>query len=189
MPPIDRRTLLSTFGVAIAAPLLTTGQTAQSTSATRTVAMVPPGGNRFPYALTAMNASSACKLTADDSAGGCSAFELVSPTHQGPGLHVHSREDEWYYVLAGEFLFDVGEHRYVLPVGACVFAPRDIPHRWATNSATDGRILLVCQPGGFEKFFDALSQIPMNTNDADMKAMSELMKRFGLTPLGPPIFV
>lgn len=189
MAIIDRRSLLSAFGVASMAPLLTSARAPQSAAAaSRQVAVVTPGGNRFPYSVAAVNTAAACKVTAEDSAGGCSAFELVTPSHGGPGLHVHHREDEWYYVLAGQFLFDVGDQRHELSVGASIFAPRDITHRWANSGTSDGRLILVCQPGGFEKFFDELAKIPLNPNDAAMKAMQELAKRFGMEMLGPPIF-
>jgi mannose-6-phosphate isomerase-like protein (cupin superfamily) len=188
MQRLNRRTLLSAFGVASMAPLLTSGCLHASTS-TRRVAVVQRGGNRFPYSTESMQKGAACRLTADDSAGGCSAFELVALARGGPGLHVHHREDEWYYVLAGNFLFDAGQDRYELPAGASIFLPRDIPHRWANTSVTDeGRLILVCQPGGFEKFFEELGKLPMAPTGAELKLLHELHERFGMEMLGPPIF-
>jgi quercetin 2,3-dioxygenase len=130
-----------------------------------------------------------CKATAEDTAGGLSAFELAVPARGGPGLHVHHREDEWYYVVEGTFLFDAGDERHELRTGASIFLPRDISHRWANSSTSgQGRLLLVNQPGGFEKFFDELGKLPRNMTDADMKVMDELAGRFGMEMLGPPIF-
>jgi hypothetical protein len=47
--------------------------------------------------------SALIKLGARDSGGTLSAFELVVEPGEGPGEHVHSREHELWYVLAGEF--------------------------------------------------------------------------------------
>ena len=192
MPRLNRRTLLSTFGVAYMTPLITgcATSTQASKAGTRRVAVVPPGGNRFTYSTPRVSAGWPCKATAEDTAGGLSAFELGAPARFGPGLHVHHREDEWYYVVDGNFLFDAGDERHELGTGASIFLPRDIPHRWANNSTTSlGRLLLVCQPGGFERFFDELGKLPTKpTTDADMKTMHELAARFGLEMLGRPIF-
>jgi hypothetical protein len=35
-------------------------------------------------------------------------FEFIVTPRQGPPRHVHHREDETYYILTGEFLFEVG---------------------------------------------------------------------------------
>jgi quercetin dioxygenase-like cupin family protein len=43
-----------------------------------------------------------------------------------------------------------------LPAGASIWLPRDIPHTWANTSNAEARLILVCQPGGFEKFFEEM---------------------------------
>ena len=181
MPSINRRALLYAFGIASVSPVLR----AQTVS-TRRVVVSQPGENLFAYSTARQAKFAACKVASDDSAGGCSIFELVVPTHSGPGLHVHHREDEWYHVLTGEFIFEVGGRQYHLPVGGSIFAPRDIPHRWANEGKAEGKVILVCQPGGFERFFDELG----NTPAADMASaqMRQLLAKYGMEALGPPIF-
>jgi uncharacterized RmlC-like cupin family protein len=44
-------------------------------------------------------------------------------------MHIHTREDETFYVLAGEIEVTVGGERDVLRAGDSVFLPRGIPHR------------------------------------------------------------
>jgi len=70
-------------------------------------------------------------VTAQDSGGIISMFEFIIAPKQGPPLHVHHREDETYYVLTGEFLFEVGGTN--LPsLSACGFSPtyaHDVPNR------------------------------------------------------------
>jgi hypothetical protein len=98
---------------------------------------------------------------------------------------VHHREDEWCHVLAGTFLFEAGSEKTTLAVGASIWMPRDIPHVWANTSNTTGRLLVVCQPGGFEKFFDALGRIP--DRDATPVEIAKVMAQYGMEYLGPPL--
>ena len=99
-------------------------------------------------------------------------MELTVPSHSGPPLHVHHREDETYYVLSGEFLLEVGGQKYSLPQSSTIFAPREIPHRWANVATADAKLILVCTPGGFERFFDEtakaiLDKAPLEKTGSD----------------------
>jgi mannose-6-phosphate isomerase-like protein (cupin superfamily) len=106
--------------------------------------------------------------------------------HSSPFLHIHHREDEWYYVLSGEFIFRAGGEEYKLLAGGSIWLPRGIPHVWANAATVDGKLILMCQPGGFEKFFDEIGSVPMDKkNEGTMK---ELMAKYGMEMLGPPIF-
>lgn len=112
MTNISRRNLLYAFGVMYATPLIG----AQTPS--RRAAIAKPGESRFPFASQQLAQTASCKLTNEDSAGACSIFELGSPPKFGPPRHVHHREDEWYYVLAGDFIFEVGGEQHPLPAAA-----------------------------------------------------------------------
>src|ERR1051326_7729426 len=107
---IERRTLLSMFGVAAVIPLFSLPNGSQSK-----VVTAKPGENRFPFTSAEQARRTACKLTSNESGGACSIFEMSVFPHSGPSLHVHHREDELYYVLTGEFLFKVGGVDYTLP--------------------------------------------------------------------------
>jgi quercetin dioxygenase-like cupin family protein len=113
-------------------------------------------------------------------------MELTVPSHSGPPLHVHHREDETYYVLSGEFLFEVGGQKYSLPQSSTIFAPREIPHRWANVATADAKLILVCTPGGFERFFDETAKAILDK--APMDKMAQIMSKYGCDPLGPPLF-
>ncbi len=185
MPNLSRRTLLYVFGVASVSPLLN----AQIGPGGRPV-VAKPDENRFPFTSQQQAQKTACKVTSDDSGGSCSIFELVVPTRSGPPLHVHHREDEWYYVLAGEFLFEVGGQPFDLSTGASIWAPRDARHRWANTSSTPGKLILTCLPGGFEKFFNELGKYPAldSADPLETKKLHELHAKYGMELLGPPIF-
>jgi quercetin 2,3-dioxygenase len=181
MPKLDRRSLLFAFGVAT----VTRFVTAQSPNVRR-VATAKPNENRFQYQRFDLHLTPACKVTSQDSNGVISFMELTAPPKSGPPLHVHHREDETYYALSGEFLFEVGGEKYSIPQGATIFAPRDIPHRWANTSSSDAKLILVCTPGGFERFFDEAAKAILDK--APMEQMGQIMTKYGCDPLGPPLF-
>lgn len=118
-----------------------------------------------------------------------SAFELSALPQTGPFLHVHHREDEWYYVLSGEFIFKAGDEFHTLPVGGIIWLPRGIPQVWANTSNVMAKLILICQPGGFEKFFDDMGSemATVNSEEAQNK-MKEVMAKYGMELLGPPQF-
>lgn len=180
MSRVDRRTLLYAFGVASVASAL------RARVAGPKVAVAMPGENRFAFASSAQAQASPCKVSSADTAEACTIFELNALSRSGPFLHVHHREDEWYYILTGEFLFKAGGDEHTLSTGASIWLPRGIPHVWANTATTQGKLILMCQPGGFEKFFDEIGSVPMDKKSPD--TMRDLMAKYGMEMLGPPIF-
>jgi len=181
MSSIDRRTLLCAFGVASVTSMLP-----RQVAAAGKVAVAKPGDNRYSFASAEQAKASPCKASSEDTAGACSIFELNALPRSGPFLHVHHREDEWYDVLSGEFIFRAASDEYTLLTGASIWLPRGIPHVWANTATTDGKLILMCEPGGFEKFFDEMGKVPMDKKGPDV--MRSLMEKYGMEMLGPPIF-
>ena len=68
------------------------------------------------------------KIGRQDTAGHYGLVEIVVPTGLGSPWHVHPDEDEWFYVLDGEFTFYVGDARLSLPAGSFAFGPKGVPH-------------------------------------------------------------
>ena len=178
---IDRRTLLYAFGITSISSLLP----AQTTGGGRVV-IVKPGEGRFSYSTEELRKTNFCKLTSEDSGGACSIFEINARPRSGPPLHVHHRENEWYHVLSGEFLFKAGDQPFTLPTGASIWLPRNIPHVWANPTTAEAQIMLVCQPGGFEKFFDEMGKAMVDKQSPAQ--MEGIMHKYGMETLGPPIF-
>jgi mannose-6-phosphate isomerase-like protein (cupin superfamily) len=181
MASFDRRTLLYAFGITSVTTILPLRAVAAGK-----VAVANSGENRFAFGSVVQAKSTPCKVSSEDSAGACSIFEMNALPRSGPFLHVHHREDEWYYVLAGQFLFRAAEHEHNLQTGGSIWLPRGIPHVWANTATTDGKLILVCQPGGFENFFDEMGNVPMDRKSPE--TMKNLMAKYGMEMLGPPIF-
>jgi quercetin dioxygenase-like cupin family protein len=132
------------------------------------------------------------KAGAETTAGRVAVIEHLAPRGSGSPLHVHHREDEWFYVLEGELTFWVGGQVISAPAGSFVYGPREIPHTFAVSSDT-ARFLLVTEPAGFEHFMRALAEpatelvIPAPaTEPPDVEAMTRLAVEYGIEILGPP---
>jgi quercetin dioxygenase-like cupin family protein len=181
MSKIDRRTLLYAFGVASATSILP----ARAGTIAK-VTLCKPGESRFAFASAAQAETSPCKVSSEDTNGACTIFELNSLPRSGPFLHVHHREGEWYYVLSGEFIFRAGGEEHNLVTGGSSWLPRGIPHVWANTATTEGKLILMCQPGEFERFFDEMGKVPMDKKSPE--TMRDLTAKYGMEMLGPPIF-
>lgn len=99
------------------------------------------------------------KIATKDSEGDLNIFESTRVKKGGPALHVHYDQDEWWYVLEGEFLFKVGDTLYELKAGDSLLGPRGIPHTFSKTNDGNARLLLTFQPAGkMEDFFKAVSE-------------------------------
>ena len=132
------------------------------------------------------------KASSETTAGRVTVVEHLAPKGSGPPVHVHHREDEWFFIMEGELTFWVGGRTIEARTGSFVYGPRDTPHTF-TVTAPQARSIVVTEPAGFEKFMRALGEpakeltvpptgIPLPSRDRIMAAAAE----FGLEILGPP---
>lgn len=77
---------------------------------------------------------------------------IESHTTGGAGLHVHSREDECFYVVEGSIVVRCGGEVFEAGPRSFVFLPRGIPHDWDVSSTGPATVLIITVPGGFEDF-------------------------------------
>ena len=94
-------------------------------------------------------------LSGTDTGGAYCLLEVSLAPGMAVPRHTHTREDEVYFVLAGELEVTVGENTFVLRPGDTLLAPRDIPHKLRNCGNTTNHYLLVFSPSGFEKFIMA----------------------------------
>ena len=97
------------------------------------------------------------KASHANTAGRVTVIDFLAPQGNGSPLHVHRREDEWFYVIEGALTFWVGGRIIEAPAGSFVYGPRDIPHSFVVTSP-EARFVLVTEPGGFDGFLRALSE-------------------------------
>ena len=111
----------------------------------------------------------------------------------GPPPHLHTREDEAFFILEGEIVFTLGGRRIVAGAGTFVQAPRDIAHAFKNESAAPARMLIMVTPPGFEQFMAEFAQPvpsfdspPLPVTHADIERMLAVAPKFGIEILPPP---
>ena len=147
--------------------------------------VVKAGQDRFNEPLKYRGISpNLVKVSAKDTGGQMSVFEYEGFAKMGPDLHVHLKQDETFYILEGEYLFQVGEENHILKTGDTIFLPRNIPHTWL--QLTDkGKLMYTLQPAGkMEEFFkkmNSLKGIPTHQEIDKIHAEHEMKV------VGPPL--
>ena len=64
------------------------------------------------------------KVSTLDTLGGLAVVEITYFYKGGPPRHLHHEQDEWFYVVEGEYVIEVGEERYELGPGDSVLAAK-----------------------------------------------------------------
>jgi DNA-binding transcriptional MerR regulator/quercetin dioxygenase-like cupin family protein len=149
---------------------------------------VAAGDDRFGERIKLGGEPNDCKLSAQDTEGALCVFEFTG--HGGGPRHLHYEQDEWIYILAGEFDFEVGAKRFRAGPGECVFIPRKVAHVWGCLSDQPGKILNVYQPAGkIEDFFRSVGQFKDKPPHEvlSLKEMHQWFHAHGMYLLGPPL--
>jgi mannose-6-phosphate isomerase-like protein (cupin superfamily) len=111
-------------------------------------------------------------------------FSLVehpmSPRALAAPLHMHTREDEYSYVLEGRMGALLGDDVVEAGPGDLVFKPRNQWHTFWNAGDEPCRILEIIAPAGFENFFRELSDLG-GAIKADPDELGALAGRYGLT--------
>jgi mannose-6-phosphate isomerase-like protein (cupin superfamily) len=122
------------------------------------------------------------RATAEATGGRFTLFEEVPPLLDTP-LHVHANEDELFYVLEGEHVFQVGAEEFRAGPGGLVFAPRGVPHSQRRLVPGEGRLLILTAPGGLEGFFRELADV-QRAGTLGPEAYASASEKHGITWLG-----
>ena len=91
--------------------------------------------------------------TGEDTNGKYAIWEAIVPPGGGPPPHVHSREEESFYVLDGEITFTVNGERVVAKAGTFANMPVGTPHSFKNESSLPSKMLLSVAPAGLEQMF------------------------------------
>jgi quercetin dioxygenase-like cupin family protein len=122
-------------------------------------------------------------VTGEESGGAYFAMEALVPPGGGPPPHIHSREDETFYVLDGKIEFVLGEQTIVAGPGDFVSVPRGSVHCFRNSGAETARLVLTFTPAGIEKWFEEIFEpAPNGVTPADVPDnLEEVGARFVAT--------
>jgi mannose-6-phosphate isomerase-like protein (cupin superfamily) len=122
------------------------------------------------------------KTVTADTGGNLFIIEHSKLKPGGPPLHLHLMQEEWFYVMEGEVLFQIGEKRLQLKAGDSVLAPRKVPHAFTAVGAKPEKMLIAFSPAGrMEQFFVEAAQQNPPLQDA------ALFAKYDMKLIGPPI--
>jgi mannose-6-phosphate isomerase-like protein (cupin superfamily) len=111
--------------------------------------------------------------------GAFALFEEIPPLIDTP-LHRQENEDEYFFILEGEHVFQIGDKRFQVGPGAFVAAPRGLPHSQKRAIPGEGRQLVLASPAGFEGFFRDLAEAA-RTGTLGPDAYAAASEKYGIS--------
>jgi mannose-6-phosphate isomerase-like protein (cupin superfamily) len=155
---------------------------------TRTAHYVPAGTDRFRSKREVFGSRVIdIKASTLDTNGGLCITETIDVDKGGPARHLHHEQEEWFYVVEGVYVIEVGEERYELGPGDSLLAPRKVAHVWAHVGEGTGRLIGALQPAGqIEAFFDELAKVG---SSPEREELSRAFSSHGMELVGPPLSI
>jgi quercetin dioxygenase-like cupin family protein len=130
--------------------------------------------------------------TGHETGGRYAMWEAIVPPGSGPPLHVHSREEEAFYVIEGEITFQLNDDLIQAPAGTFVNMPIGSLHRFSNQSDKPARMIITIAPAGLEEMFfevgkplDACDH-PQPPTKAEIDHLVAAALRFGVDIQLPP---
>ncbi len=131
-------------------------------------------------------------IDSKDWGGGFALVEhLLAPRSIAAPVHIHTREDEFSFVLEGRVSIKAGEEEIEAEVGDLVFKPRGEWHTFWNATDEPARLLEIISPGGLEEMFRIVDTATDDVDlgplvepfgcSADMEATAPIMEKHGLT--------
>lgn len=125
------------------------------------------------------------KISSDSTNGALTVFEQNGVTPKGgPPLHIHLYQDEFFYVIEGDYLYQVGEGKHRLSSGDTIFLPKGVPHAFVQLSER-GKLIVAYQPAGkMEDFFKATDEW---ASPPTQEQVNKVFEDHDMKVVGPPL--
>jgi len=125
------------------------------------------------------------KISSKDTDGDLAVFEQNGFTPKGgPPLHIHPYQDEFFYIINGEYLFQVGEDKYQMKSGDTIFLPRNVQHAFLQLSERGKVIVSYIPAGKMEDFFKTTDSW---TSPPTLKEIEKAFQDHDMKVVGPPL--
>jgi mannose-6-phosphate isomerase-like protein (cupin superfamily) len=142
--------------------------------------VIPAGEDRLGEHHSLGFSTIAFKVMPRETAGSLFVIEHTHLLKAGPPLHLHHAQEEYFYVMEGRALFQVGERKVELRAGDSVLGPRAVPHTFVPLGEQPARMLIAFTPAGqMEDFFR--EQVKSGKPFSDPADFA----RFGMQWVGP----
>src|SRR5947209_3753163 len=121
--------------------------------------------------------------TGEDTNGKYALWEAIVPPGGGPPPHVHSREEEGFYILEGAITLTIGEKRLVASAGMFANMPVGTPHSFKNEGSRPARMLISLAPAGLEQmFFEFGVPLPEGATTAPPPTKAEIERLLAVAP-------
>ena len=117
--------------------------------------LVLPNVDRQGYWLFSDNATF---VATDSNTNGLFSLFDFTTLPGGPLPHLHTREDEFVYVLDGEITYQLGDDTFTATPGSFISKPKDVLHSFINAGDKPVRHLEFVVPSGIEGLFSSLGQ-------------------------------
>lgn len=132
------------------------------------------------------------KTVSQETEGAYSLMEITVYPQTGSPAHIHSREDESFFILSGELEFQVNGETIVADSGTFIYSPKGQTHLFTNVSNEPAKMLCWVMPAGLEQFFMRIGTVitdptapPPPVTPADIEKTIALAPSYGLTILPP----
>lgn len=122
--------------------------------------------------------------TGEETNGKYALWEAIVPPGGGPPPHVHSREEEGFYVLSGEITFTINDEKIVAKAGMFANMPVGTPHSFKNETRKPAKMLISVAPAGLEKmFFEVGVPLEEGATTAQPPSREEIEKLLTVAPM------
>jgi mannose-6-phosphate isomerase-like protein (cupin superfamily) len=142
--------------------------------------VLPDGAPRFAGPKGREGDVTEIVASRDQTGGLLGLFRQTIAPKSGPPTHIHQTEDEFFYVVSGEFKVKLGDRIMSAPAQTVMFVPRGTAHTFQNVGTSPGVILVGVTPGGFEKIME-------DRQGVDGETLRALAKKYHQEVVGPPI--
>ena len=126
------------------------------------------------------------KATGEREGGGPMVIEFITAPGFSTGDHVHSKIEEIFYVVDGEFNLRCGEWSGRAAPGSFVRVPPGMAHGFGNLGGAPATLLLMISPAGVhEEYFRELAAILARPGAPDTAAIGDLRQRYDTVQVSP----
>jgi len=135
------------------------------------------------------------RAKSEDTDGVFTLSEITGAPQSPPAPHIHHREDEFYYILEGEFEFLDNDSTFTAGAGSLVHLPKDRLHSHRNPGDVPAKALVLHTPAGnIEKFVEEVSKpatdptsLPPPPEEADIERLVTIaVEKYGFEVPPPP---
>ena len=121
--------------------------------------------------------------TSEDTNGKYAMWEAIVPPGGGPPPHIHSREEESFFILEGEITFQINDQQLVAKAGMFANMPIGCLHSFKNESGKPAKMLISVAPAGLEQmFFEVGQPVEPGVTAAPLPTKADITKLLTVAP-------